>query len=89
MGRYNFRNDVKDYEQALTIHDVRAFRNKIPLGTRVRFQVRDILNEDARKKKAKFVEGELTGKFAHVAVLDGKYTYTWKDMLLGGVEVIE
>ena len=87
-GLYASKGDVKDADKALTIHEVRAFRNRTPLGTKVKFFVRNVKDEDARRSKKVYIEGEVTGKFPHVVVLDGKHTYTWKDLMLGEVEVI-
>lgn len=76
---------------SFTIHDVRAFRNRTPVGTRVRFEVQEYVDNDAgtgKRKIVKHIEGEITGKFPHVVVLDGKHTYTWKDLMLNNVEVL-
>ena len=83
--------DGRKLNDSFTIHDVRAFRNRTPIGTRVRFDVEEYVTTDAggNKKVTKHVEGEITGKFPHVVVLDGKYTYTWKDLMLNNVEVIK
>lgn len=82
----------KRMTDSFTIHDVRAFRNRTPIGTRVRFETQEYVDNEAgtsKKKVTKHIEGEITGKFPQVVVLDGKYTYTWKDLMLNNVEIIE
>ena len=83
--------DDRKFKESFTIHDVRAFRNRTPIGTRVRFEVEDFVTGDngGTRKVTKHVEGETTGKVPQVVVLDGKYTYTWKDLMLNNVEIIE
>ena len=79
-------------KDSFTIHDVRAFRNRTPIGTRVRFDTDEyVTNEDGpgTRKIKKHIEGTITGKFPHVVVLDGKYTYTWKDLMLNNVEILD
>jgi hypothetical protein len=83
---------VKDSEHALTIHDVRAFRNRTPIGTRVRFETEEYVAYEGSagtRKIKKHVEGTITGKFPQVVVLDGKHTYTWKELMLNNVEILE
>jgi hypothetical protein len=90
-GLYAGKGYVKGSENALTIHEVRAFRNRTPIGTKVKFSAvaLDFKDMTFDRPVKRTIEGVITGKFPHVAVLDGKHTYTWKDMMLGGVEVIE
>lgn len=81
----------RNLNDSFTIHDVRAFRNRTPIGTKVRFETQEFADNDAgtgKKKITKHIEGTITGKFPHVVVLDGKYTYTWKDLMLNNVEVL-
>lgn len=84
-----YLTEARKVESAITIHDVRALRNRTPIGTKVKFRIKNSETDDGRRvQKANVITGVVTGKFPHVVVLDGKYTYTWKDMLLGNVEVI-
>ena len=71
-----------------TIDDVNELRDKTPIGSEIEFVVDDfeMSEEKGRNKIRKTIKGVVTGKFPQVLVLDGKYTYTWKDYLLGKTE---